>query len=465
MKLHKRFSRLTVLSAAIGIFAVLLSGCGGGGSSSSSGSGSSGAGLSGATVSGSSGALVINETAGSIQTGTSPAPTMVSASGLSTASPGGTFTVNVTAPDGADTLYVGAEGQGIFFTANLTQKSVALSASRSVPPVTRQAGAVYAVTFAIASQTTASSITFEAVTSTSGVYSAPATLQVTLLPATGGSNDGAPVVVQVRPAAVSLSTGGTVQLQSYVANANNTAVIWSVDGGSANGTVVADSSPAGSATYTAPATAGQYTIRATSVVNGSATGTATANVVVPISIAPTSTTIVSGNTVQFSALVASGLSPVAWTVIGGSANGTISTSGLYTAPTVTSTQTFTVQVTSQVDTTKFATATVTVVPNPLTVTPPVATLSVLGTQQFTGLIQGTVPSASSGITIAYSIVEGNPGGTISTTGLYTAPAAPGTYHVLVTATGIPTSISPSPTASAQATVTVQAGGPTTVIVQ
>ena len=117
---------------------------------------------------------------------------MQSAAGLTTASAGGTFTVNVTAPASADTLLVGTQGQSVYYSASLAQKSVALAASHTVPTTTRQAGNVFSVTFAIGSAATSSTVTFEAVYGTAGVYSLPATLQVSIVAANTGGNGNPP---------------------------------------------------------------------------------------------------------------------------------------------------------------------------------------------------------------------------------------------------------------------------------
>ncbi len=61
--------------------------------------------------------------------------------------------------------------------------------------------------------------------------------------------------------------------------------------------------------------------------------TGTAGKVVSVSVDPTGVNIVIGNTQQFNATVQDTFNTaVTWTVAGGSANGTISSTGLYTAP-------------------------------------------------------------------------------------------------------------------------------------
>jgi hypothetical protein len=49
------------------------------------------------------------------------------------------------------------------------------------------------------------------------------------------------------------------------------------------------------------------------------------------------------------------------------------------------------------------------------------------TQQFTATVTGTNNTA-----VTWSVPEGPPGGTVDANGLYTAPAAVGTFHVIAT---------------------------------
>src|SRR5207247_2365393 len=78
---------------------------------------------------------------------------------------------------------------------------------------------------------------------------------------------------------------------------------------------------------------------------------------VSVSISPTSATVLSGGTQQFSATVkGTNNTGVTWTAT----KGTVSSTGLYTAPTVTSNTTAGVSATSVADTTKSASAAVTI---------------------------------------------------------------------------------------------------------
>ena len=52
--------------------------------------------------------------------------------------------------------------------------------------------------------------------------------------------------------------------------------------------------------------------------------------------------------------------------------------------------------------------------------------------------------------VSWSVQEGAAGGSISATGVYTAPGTPNTYHVVATSQA-------DPTKSGSATITVQAG--------
>ena len=86
---------------------------------------------------------------------------------------------------------------------------------------------------------------------------------------------------------------------------------------------------------------------------------------VSISISPTSATVQSGNTQQFTATVTGSASTaVTWSA----SSGTISSSGLYTAPSVGSDTPATITATSRADTSKTASASVTITPAPRTIT-------------------------------------------------------------------------------------------------
>jgi hypothetical protein len=159
--------------------------------------------------------------------------------------------------------------------------------------------------------------------------------------------------VSVSPTAASLQTGGHQQFTAAVSGSSNTAVTWSASGGTISA----------SGQYTAPATAGTYTITALSNADTTKSASALVIVSVPqtvaIAVSPANASVGEANQVQFTAAV-SGLSntAVTWAVTRGS--GTISQSGLYTAPRAAESDVITA--TSQADNTKSANASLTVLP-------------------------------------------------------------------------------------------------------
>ena len=146
---------------------------------------------------------------------------------------------------------------------------------------------------------------------------------------------------------------------------------------------------------------------------------------VSVAVSPSSASIQTGSQQQFSASVsATTNTAVTWTTSGG----TVSTSGLYTAPT--SGGTYTVTATSAADTSKSASATVTVSqPIAVSLSPTSASLQGGGQQQFTAYVSGTSNTA-----VNWSAS----GGTITSGGLYTAPSTAGTYTVKAVSAADPT---------------------------
>ncbi|MBI4911359.1 MAG: IPT/TIG domain-containing protein [Acidobacteria bacterium] len=161
---------------------------------------------------------------------------------------------------------------------------------------------------------------------------------------------------------------------------------------------------------------------------------------VAVTIAPTTVTLAAGATQQFTATVTgSPNTAVFWTKTGG---GSLTSTGLYTAPTTPGT--YMVRATSQADFTKYASATVTVTAGvTVSISPATATVLMGGTQPFTATVSGNANTA-----VTWSVTEAG-GGTVGASGLYTAPGTPGTYHVVATSQA-------DPTRSATATVTVPA---------
>ncbi len=222
-----------------------------------------------------------------------------------------------------------------------------------------------------------------------------------------------PTVVSVNPTASTTGAGQAVQFTSIVAGTVNQQVTWRIAGGG-----VGSLSPSG--LYTAPgsiAAQQTITIQATSVADTTKLGTAflTLSPQVGISLIPQSGSLGPNQLLQFTPVVTGNTnSHVTWLLASGSP-GTLSPSGLYTAPaSITSQQTISVQATSAADPTKSVTATITLNPaaavllNPLT-----GTLTAGQTLQFSTVTEGISQ-------VNWSISPSG-AGTISSSGSYTAP--------------------------------------------
>ena len=159
------------------------------------------------------------------------------------------------------------------------------------------------------------------------------------------------IAVTLSPTAASLQTGQQQQFSATVSGTTNSAVAWSAS----SGTITANG------LYTAPAVAGTYTITAISNADNTKSASALVVVSVPqqvaVTISPANASVTEAGQLQFAAAV-SGLSnkAVTWAVSRGT--GTITQTGLYTAPKATETDVITA--TSQSDNTKSATASISV---------------------------------------------------------------------------------------------------------
>src|SRR5216684_2477171 len=185
---------------------------------------------------------------------------------------------------------------------------------------------------------------------------------------------------------------------------------------------------------------------------------------VTISVAPTAVSVAVGNTQQFTATVtATSNTAVAWSVAGGASNGTISNTGLYTAPaTPPNPPQVTVTATSQADSTKSASAIVTVIsasPTSVSVSPSAATVANFGTQQFTASVNG---APSTAVTWQVNGISGGNQtiGFISTSGLYVAPSG-----VPTKSNGMGGSVATTVTVSAVSQANSSASGSATVTIQ
>jgi uncharacterized protein YjdB len=164
---------------------------------------------------------------------------------------------------------------------------------------------------------------------------------------------------------------------------------------------------------------------------------------ISVSVSPTTATVATGQTQSFTATVTGSTQGVTWT---STSVGTVDQNGLFTAV---SAGTGTVTATSVEDKTKSATAQVTVTSSggggggvSVSLTPATASVSVGGTQQFTGNVTGS--SAGVTWTVTGSV------GTVDAKGMFTATKA---GMGVVKATSVA-----DPTKSASATVSVTQSG-------
>jgi hypothetical protein len=229
----------------------------------------------------------------------------------------------------------------------------------------------------------------------------------------------ATTTITISPTTVSVNTGGTIQFKATViTTSTNKAVTWGASTGVINATGL----------YTAPSKAGTAKITVYSHADPSKIATATVTITVPsavnsVSVSPSSTTVATGGKQQFTASVSGTTTnkSVTWKA----ARGTISTSGAYTAPG--STGSDTVTATSVANTSKSASAAITVGAATVTsvIVSPASTSTTTGsTLTFKATVNGTVSDKS--------VTWKAQSGTISAGGVYAAPSKAGTDVVTAT---------------------------------
>ena len=212
------------------------------------------------------------------------------------------------------------------------------------------------------------------------------------------------VSLTLSPSTASLQPGQQAQFTATVSGTSNSTVNWAVSGGTISSTGM----------YKAPSATGTYTVTATSAADPTKSSSAAVTVAaqVSISISPTSSSLQGGAQQLFVAII-SGTSN---TVVTWSASaGTIASNGTYTAPSAAGN--YTVTAVSVADPTKSASAAVSVsVPQAIAVRVSPATVSMpqKWQQQFAATVSG-----SSNTTVTWAVTQGI--GTISSSGLYTAP--------------------------------------------
>ncbi|MBV9624970.1 MAG: Ig-like domain-containing protein [Acidobacteria bacterium] len=288
-------------------------------------------------------------------------------------------------------------------------------------------------------------------------------------PAATGAKTGGTVSVSISPANTSLNVGRKQQFNATISGTTNTGLEWMVNSMDGGNLAVGTISPSG--LYTAPASVPSrpIVVTAESVLQPNATASASVSITasspsISISVSPPNSSLQVGQSQQFTATVSgTSTTSVDWLVngvLGGnSAVGTVSSSGLYTAPAAVPTGGITVMARSDVDITLVASASVSITTQPMvsvSISPSSTTVAVHQSQQFTAAVSGT-----SNTTVNW-LVTGIQGGnttvgTISSTGLYTAPASVPNTPVTVTAKSVA-----DPASSAMAGVTIATASTETV---
>lgn len=292
-----------------------------------------------------------------------------------------------------------------------------------------------------------------------GLYTAPSTppSPATVLVAASSAADssktgGASVTVvstvsvSVKPSTAHVNPNSSLGFTATVSGTSNQAVTWSLSGAGCAGSACGQINSSGN--YTAPATIpfpNTVTVTATSVANPSSSGTATVYVgtgsPVKVTTSPATANVPVNQSKQFTATVTgSSNTAVNWSVSGigcaGPSCGTVSNSGLYTAPaTAPAPANVNVTATAQADPTRSASSVVTIGNNvQITMSPTTAQLAPGQHTQFTATVTGTTNKNVSW-SMSSANCAGSACGSLTQSGLYTAPSSiPGTLQITVKAT-------------------------------
>ncbi len=267
---------------------------------------------------------------------------------------------------------------------------------------------------------------------------------VSMTVACGGENTSTSplsrVAVSVSPDNWQMNQGGTQTFMATVTGTTNTAVTWRLEEGAVGGSITSQG------VYTAPMKAGTFHIIATSHADTSKSALAVVTLpTVSVSLNNPAITIDTGGQYPFVATVVWTVNQaVTWRVQEGPSGGSVTQSGVYTAPGTYGT--YHVIATSQADTTQTATATVTVALASVSVSPSSDVLGPAGIRMFSATV-----NTSLNTNVSWSVEEGAGGGTITTGGQYTAPTSTGSFHVVATSVQ-------DPSKSATATVDIVPSG-------
>jgi len=259
------------------------------------------------------------------------------------------------------------------------------------------------------------------------------------------------VSVALFPVAITIDPSGTNLYTAVVTTSGTTssAITWTVDSiVDGNATVGYMTGTGNARTYMGPSTPGTHVLKVTSVADPSKSASSNITITAPVSsvsvgLSPSTSSLVCGATQSFTASVSGNTNTaVTWQVDniqnGNSTVGTVSVSGntaTYTAPS--SGGSHTLKVVSAADTSKSASASITIQPSvSVALYPAAITLDPSGTNLYTAVVT-TSGTTSSAITWTVdSIVDGNATvGYMTGTGnarTYIGPSTAGTHVLKVT---------------------------------
>jgi len=326
------------------------------------------------------------------------------------------------------TVSLGNSSPQAFTGAAVANDSSNSGVTWSISPATG-AGTIVSTTGVYSAPTTViSTVTTVTVTATSVKDSTKsATATITLQPITIGP---------ISPTTVSLSASGTKTFAGAVLtyDGSNSGVTWIISPATGAGTIVSTTG-----VYTAPTVVSgtspvMVTVTAISVKDATKTTTATITLnPVSLTVSPTTATLVAGQPQTFAATVSNdGTTPgVTWTASVGS----ITAAGVYTAPTPVGAASATITATSKTDPTKSSAVTVTLTPvSTVTISPGTVTLIGGASATFTPVVTGD-SYLNAGVT--WNLSPSTGAGTITSAGVYTAPAVIGSVtNVSLSATSV-----------------------------
>lgn len=260
----------------------------------------------------------------------------------------------------------------------------------------------------------------------------------------GNNNSNNTSAVTITPGSASVATNATVQFSAVLSGSPDTIFDWQVNDVSGGNLTVGTISTKG--LYTAPAvipSSGNVTVKAVSQTDTKQTTTVKVTITqgdaLAVTISPTAVTVFTGHSQQFTATVnLTTNTAVNWQVNdvfgGDNTNGSITPTGLYTAPATVPTGNVVVKAVSASDSTKTASAAVTIVPaKTVVITPSSVTVPAGAQQTFTSTIDGQNATVNWSVRCQSQVAGAC--GSINASGVYAAPLSPPPgRNVILTAT-------------------------------